>query len=738
VAEAIHLVRGVAAPLAAAHAHGIVHRDIKPSNIFLCDGDIRRVILLDFGIARPSTRSQVITASGAIVGSPQYMAPEQVRGQLDIGPTADIFALGSVLFECLTGAPPFAAPHLVASLARILFEEPPVLCRLRPDVPGAIEAIVARMLRKDPALRPRDATELAALLDPLEASALEGAPPTPSGPAAGFGRGDDLRLVSVVIGAPHAPLDAEPTMVPEELERHRVELLSLRDLLVAAGAHVDVLARGALVATLTQSRGAATDQAVQAAHCAAQIKARWPGALVVLTTGKGLVSEGRSLGEALDRAGELLAQHQGTATGHEHVVLDDVTAGLLGLRLGTTQLATGAFALDPGDPGSGVDEARPLLGKPTPCVGRDLELAVLEAALQGCMEGPGSRALLVTGPPGAGKSRLRHEFVRRVKERGERVTLMSARGQVVHGGAAHPLLGQAIRGLTGIDERDALEARRRALARRVAAHLPPEQARRAAPFLGELSGAPFPDDDSPTLRAARQDGRTMGNQIRQALIEFLRAECAAAPVVLVLEDLHWGDALTVDLVSAAISALPDQPFLVLGFARPEVTESFPRLFSRALHTISLRPLSRKAGEKLVRQVLGQDTPAGVVARIVERSAGNALYLEELIRSAAAGERDEVPRTVLAMLQSRIARLDLTARRVLEAASVFGDSFSTGGVRAVLGAAWAGENVDGWIASLAEHEIVEHRQDAAASEPTYRFRHALMRDAAYGLLTDDDR
>jgi tetratricopeptide (TPR) repeat protein len=91
-----------------------------------------------------------------------------------------------------------------------------------------------------------------------------------------------------------------------------------------------------------------------------------------------------------------------------------------------------------------------------------------------------------------------------------------------------------------------------------------------------------------------------------------------------------------------------------------------------------------------------------------------------------------------MLHSRITRLDLAARRVLEAASVFGDSFSTDGVRAVLGAAWAGENVDRWIASLAEHEIVEHRQDAAASEPTYRFRHALMRDAAYGLLTDDDR
>src|SRR5262249_46946526 len=154
----------------------------------------------------------------------------------------------------------------------IIFEEPPALCRLRPDVPDAVEAIVARMLRKEPALRPRDATALAALLDALEGIALEGAPPAPSAPAVGFGRGDDLRLVSVIIGAPHAPLDAEPTMVPEELERHRGELRSLRDLLVAAGAHVDVLAHGALVATLTQSRGAATDQAVQAAHCAAQIK----------------------------------------------------------------------------------------------------------------------------------------------------------------------------------------------------------------------------------------------------------------------------------------------------------------------------------------------------------------------------------------------------------------------------------------------------------------------------------
>jgi len=419
-------------------------------------------------------------------------------------------------------------------------------------------------------------------------------------------------------------------------------------------------------------------------------------------------------------------------------VLDDVTAGLLDLRVRATKMATGAYALAGRE--ALVDEARPLLGKPTPCVGREVELGMIMSTLAGCRDEPCSRGLLITGAPGAGKSRLRHEFLRRVQTQGDdALTLMNARAERLHTGRAYPLIGQAIWGAVAMNETDNLEMRRPALRPYTAVHCTPGDFAATAAFLGELCGTPFPDEESPLLRAARQDPRTMGTQVRQALLHFLRTACAQKTVVLILDDLHRADVFTLDLVGNALPALSDQPFMVLAFGRPEVTAMLPPQLSSLLHQIPLRPLSRKAGEKLVLHVLGKDTPAEVVSRIVDQSWGNALYLEELIRSAAEGATQDVPQTVLAMLQNRIGKLEASPRRVLQAASIFGSEFFRNGVRAVLGASWLAEDVEHCLAQIVESEIVELVPDEmAASHHKYRFRHALVRDAAYSLLTDEDR
>jgi serine/threonine protein kinase len=136
---------------------GVVHRDIKPSNLFLVDGDPGKVVLLDFGIARRGFggRSAAMTQTGTIVGTPEYMAPEQARGQSQLSPAADVFSLGCVLHECLTGRPPFVAAHVAAVLAKILFEEAPPLRSLRPELPPSLELLLASMLRKDSTKRPQ-------------------------------------------------------------------------------------------------------------------------------------------------------------------------------------------------------------------------------------------------------------------------------------------------------------------------------------------------------------------------------------------------------------------------------------------------------------------------------------------------------------------------------------------------------------------------------------------------------
>ena len=231
----------------------------------------------------------------------------------------------------------------------------------------------------------------------------------------------------------------------------------------------------------------------------------------------------------------------------------------------------------------------------------------------------------------------------------------------------------------------------------------------------------------------------MNDQITQAMLDFLRAACEERPVLLLLEDLHWGDALTVKLCEAALRELKDCPLMVLALARPEVDALFPRLWSGAAQVMRLRPLGKKAGERLVQQVLGKEVAPETVARIVAQSEGNALYLEELIRAAAEGRGDEAPATVLAMLQARIDRLPAGARRVLRAASVFGETSWLGGIRALLGGFKTEQDLEGWLSRLTQEETLEQRRESRfPDEREYRFRHALMRDAAYDLLTEDDR
>ncbi|HEU4538535.1 MAG TPA: serine/threonine-protein kinase, partial [Polyangiaceae bacterium] len=196
--EAVRLGARVAAALAAAHARGVLHRDLKPSNLFLPGDDVDHVKLVDFGIARLAHAGRRLTLTGAAIGTPGYMAPEQVSGDGNLGPAVDLFALGAVLFECLAGRPAFRGESPMALLAKVLLDEPPRLDALRTDLPPALADFVAGLLAKDPACRPaaaEAASALAALRSALEPALLSAGAPTPA--AAGLS-GAEQRLVCVL------------------------------------------------------------------------------------------------------------------------------------------------------------------------------------------------------------------------------------------------------------------------------------------------------------------------------------------------------------------------------------------------------------------------------------------------------------------------------------------------------------------------------------------------------------
>ena len=170
VDDALRLIRQVASCLGAAHARGIVHRDLKPENVYIVrDPEVpsgERVKVLDFGIAKLTADPMAhATGTGAMLGTPLYMSPEQCRGAGLVDQRSDIYSLGCVLYTLLAGKPPFAAAGVGELLALHMFEAPPLVSLTRSDVLGSVDALIARCLEKDPAARFANASELAAELD---------------------------------------------------------------------------------------------------------------------------------------------------------------------------------------------------------------------------------------------------------------------------------------------------------------------------------------------------------------------------------------------------------------------------------------------------------------------------------------------------------------------------------------------------------------------------------------------
>lgn len=160
VPEAVNIARQLCAALAAAHERGIVHRDIKPENVFLVDQSGRRTVkVLDFGISSVSDSAASLTKTGIVMGTPAYMPPEQARGTR-VDHRADIYAVGAILYEAVTGKPPFEGLDMMATLAQVMSQEPPRPCTLNGAIPPALEMTIQRAMAKSPDERHNTMLEL--------------------------------------------------------------------------------------------------------------------------------------------------------------------------------------------------------------------------------------------------------------------------------------------------------------------------------------------------------------------------------------------------------------------------------------------------------------------------------------------------------------------------------------------------------------------------------------------------
>ncbi len=171
VAEAVDYVLQTCTAMSEAHGKGIVHRDLKPHNLYLTDhGDGRRIKVLDFGISKVDEGDASVTATSVAMGTPLYMAPEQMRSAKHVDARADIWSLGVILYELLAGRPPFDGENPTAVIAAVTVDTPKPLREHRPDVPEGLEKVVMQMLEKNKALRQGSVLELGHALAPFSSA----------------------------------------------------------------------------------------------------------------------------------------------------------------------------------------------------------------------------------------------------------------------------------------------------------------------------------------------------------------------------------------------------------------------------------------------------------------------------------------------------------------------------------------------------------------------------------------
>jgi adenylate cyclase len=375
------------------------------------------------------------------------------------------------------------------------------------------------------------------------------------------------------------------------------------------------------------------------------------------------------------------------------------------------------------------------LGLQAPLVGREPELGRMEKAFDDMRSGR-AQVLSLIGEPGAGKSRLQREFFGRLEAAGRlegttiRRAACSALGEQTYGAVA-----ALLRDAYGVEPGASVEvARSRLAAGLETLGVGAEDRAAMVAALAQVLG--LARDDA---RMRHLEPEQLKRQIFLATRALLERRLATGPLVLVVEDLHWADAASIELLGAVADRLADRPLLLLLMYRPTL-EPDALGTSRAPHTaIEITPLSRSGSEDLLAAWFGDATqlfPERLRALILDRAGGNPLYLEEVVRALiAAGVlvRDglawrctaeaataQVPSTLHGLLLARLDRLDAAERRVIQEAAVIGPRFGLSLLKAVAAEPAA---VDAALDALAGADLV-------TPGPDHRFRHGLLQEIVY--------
>jgi serine/threonine protein kinase len=748
VRQALEVTRQVALALGAAHDAGVIHRDIKPSNIFLIDavdaagaeaqpnsgvvtsvpqeapatpspagtsGDTLkppmslpardvlvtplplapRAKLVDFGVAASSDVR--LTRTGAVVGTPAYMAPEQARGDASADARSDIYSLGATLFELVAGRPPHIGPNSIATLARLVTTPAPRLSELLLDVPPKLDELVHAMLSSNPDDRPPSAPEVATAIDDLlRDAALPGLARAVESMSTRMDlSASGTRLVTTLV-ALHVARGEERSVELERLRERGADALPLGD--------------DSIVAHLGVHR-AYGDEGSRALELGLSLAAR--GARVGVATGRMRIDRARSTGEVVDQASALARE-----AGAGGVLADANTADLARGRFSFKNLPRGVVMVT----GQG---ARKEAGSVTPFVGRDAEFIATLSAYDRCVDDATPVLVTVSGPPGIGKSRLAREFLARLTaepdielSRVRTPQLMIVRCETFSRGQALGVATDALRSLLGLAKGTSLEQAEAVVSERKLQHQDGGLLARL------LANQPFPVGIDP--RGAR-------DAIWLSMTELVTATASVDPCAMIVEDAQWSDPESIAWIDHLLGRAGSRPLFVMLLMRPAFWRSQGQRFVGRDHVrVELRPIARRATREIARAMIGSGATDAMLDQVAQQAAGSPLFAEELARVAAAGKDMGKAPTIEAAIQVSLDAIEESLRDAIVRASVFGMSVWDAGL-----AALDVEDADGALRKLVAAELlVEHAGSRFGGTREYLFKHALVRDVAYASAGEE--
>lgn len=677
-ADAVTYAMQVCDALEAAHARRIVHRDLKPQNIFVCEGTPTRVKVLDFGIARLADERRM-TGTGMLVGTWIYMSPEQARAEPDIDGRSDIWSLGVVLYETLAGRPPFDAPTAPGTLYQILFDAPPQLSKLVPELPADLCAVVHRALQKQRGDRYSDASSMRAALASCSVSGLTTPrrsvsvrPPASIDTDATInGTGLDATMMGTHDPAP-ATIESRLTAVA--FIRGAREPALVEDIARQLQGRVVTLAGDGLLVVFGFDRwnGDEPERAVRLASAiAANVTA------VGIATGRAVRSSAHVAGAAVDQAVALARRGEG-------IFVDATTASIVRGGYETHALDGGAARVQALSPNARREQAEPAFT--TPFVGRDVETAMLAQIVDTVASDSQPQGCIVLGVVGMGKTRLRVEAAERVIANHPDATILSARCEAFRRDSPFAPVMDALRGVVDASVVKIFTA------------------------VAEEAGDPVAAMD----------------RARGSLEAILRGLCQNGPVVFAIDDAQWLDGPSQSALRQVCENAPDLPLAIWLFGRPEARESSQRVLAGA-SVVELKALPKAAAEKLLRAVAGDANEL-----VLERAGGQPLFLEELGRMYALGGAESLgdgaalPPSIEGAHLAQLDQLEANDREFVKRSAVFGRTAWLDGVVALGGDAAAMERLK------RAQMFVQRPRSRFDFTKEFSFRSGVLHEVAYAL------